>query len=116
MPPNDDIKRRLDDVERRLASIERDMDHKLTVAEHLSAQWIEFEATGDDTNIRAKTRFASRPAAVLIAEVRNLDNAEAPGALVAAWRWAEHGQIEIYNFTGLASGARYRVRLLVIGG
>jgi hypothetical protein len=103
-------------TEERLASIERDMDRRLTVEEHLYAQFLEFDATGDDTSIRVKTRFATRPKQVVCAEARNLDYPDAPGSTPIQWKWAENGQIEIYNFPGLASGVRYRVRLLVIGG
>jgi hypothetical protein len=109
MPPDDGTTRRLDDIE-------RDMDRKLTVAEHLYQQFLEFDATGDDTSIRVKTRFATRPKSVECVEARNLDFPDAPGSTPVQWKWAENGQIEIYNFAGLASGVRYRVRLLVIGG
>jgi hypothetical protein len=103
-------------TEARLAGIERDMDRKLTVAEHLYQQFLEFDATGDDTSIRIKTRFATRPKSVELAEARNLDAPDLPASTPIQWKWAENGQIEIYNFPGLASGVRYRVRLLVIGG
>jgi hypothetical protein len=103
-------------TEQRIASVERDMDRKLTVEEHLYQQFVEFDATGDDTDIRIKTRFQTRPKDVQLAEARNLDYPDAPGSTAIQWRWAENGQIEIYNFPGLASGVRYRVRLLVIGG
>jgi hypothetical protein len=103
-------------TETRLASIERDMDRKLTVAEHLNQQTVEFDATGDDTSIRIKTRFATRPIGVELLEARNLDAPDLPASTPIQWKWAERGQIEIYNFPGLASGVRYRVRLLVIGG
>jgi hypothetical protein len=103
-------------TESRLASIERDMDRKLTVKDHLYAEHVEFDATGDDTSIRVKTRFATRPASVVCVEARNLDNPGAPGSTPIQWKWAENGQIEIYNLVGLASGVKYRVRLRVDGG
>jgi hypothetical protein len=102
--------------EQRIADIERDMDRKLTVADHLYSQWLEFDATGDDTSIRVKTRFAARPKLVTCVEAQNLDYPDSPGSTPIQWRWAENGQIEIYNFVGLASGVKYRVRLRVDGG
>jgi hypothetical protein len=101
---------------KRLADIERDMERKLTVADHLYSQFLEFDATGDDTSIRIKTRFATRPKLVELAEARNLDAPDLPASTPIQWKWAEQGQIEIYNFVGLASGVRYRVRLRVDGG
>jgi hypothetical protein len=103
-------------TEQRIADIERDMDRKLTVAKHLYQELVEFDVTGDDTSVRVKTRFATRPKAVSCVDAQNLDYPDAPGSTAIQWRWAERGQIEIYNFPGLASGIRYRVRLLVIGG
>jgi hypothetical protein len=109
MPPDDGTARRLE-------SIEHDMDRKLTVEENLYAQFLEFDATGDDTSIRVKTRFATRPKQVVCAEARNLDYPDLPASTPIQWKWAEHGQIELYNLVGLASGVRYRLRLRVDGG
>jgi hypothetical protein len=103
-------------TESRLASIERDMDRRLTVADHLYAQYIEFDATGDDTSIRVKTRFKTPPAEVKCVQAQNLDNPGAPGSTPIQWKWAENGQIEIYNLVGLASGVKYRLLLRVDGG
>jgi hypothetical protein len=103
-------------TEQRVAEIERDMDRKLTVKEHLFADVVEFDATGDDTDIRIKTRFKAPVLGVVPLLVRNLDNPDAPGSTTVQMRWSEGGQIEAFNFPGLASGIRYRVRLLVIGG
>lgn len=82
----------------------------------LQFQVLEFEATGDDTEIRVQTRFQARPLGVVVLEARNLDDPDAPGAMLSpAWSWAG-GSVQIFNFAGLDASTRYRVRLLVIGG
>lgn len=110
--------------EKRIRDAERDLDRKITFAQHMHAQVVALDIKGGDTNVDKlldATRIKSPPLGVQCVEARNLDNYDDPGSLTGSVRWTYRttrpgeAYVRIHSFPGLTSGTRYRVTLLVLG-
>jgi hypothetical protein len=111
-------------IEERLASIERDLDRKLTLAEHLMVQVHEMTIDGGSVDLLVRidpTRIKGRPVEVRVAECRDATTGSAV-SLTGSLRWEYasatpgNASIRIPSIPGGVSGTPLFLRLVIGGG
>lgn len=103
-----------------LNSVVDALDRNLTINDNLNASEITIQFTAPASKaspIKTKTELNTNCIGTLITSVENLDNnneilASAP---FIQFNNSDDNQIQIYNVTGLTSGNRYRVRVILFG-
>lgn len=111
-------------IEERLADIERQLDRKLTLAEHLMVQVHEMTIDGGSTDLLVRlepTRIKGRPIEVRVAECRNASTGEAVSLTSSLpWEYASatpgNAAIRIPSIPGGVSGTPLFLRLVIGGG
>lgn len=95
------------------------LNGRLSVEDNLLMQFKEIEFVGESADVIVRTRFRRPVKGVTIQYIAD-ENGEAPAAAsYCEWEPTTDGNraaIKIRWITGLTSGDRYTVRLLVIGG
>ena len=94
------------------------LDGRLSVKDNLLMEWREIPFTGGDADVVVRTRFQQPVKGCSIQYAAREDGTAIATALHLDWAPATDGTkaaVKIRSITGLASGERHTLRLLVIG-
>jgi hypothetical protein len=112
-------------IEERVADVERDLDRKLTFADHFMGQIVKLpRVLGSTTNLDIRLdaeRIKERPLGAFVIEVRKVvsgDAAYISGSLPWSYVTPRPGAafLRIASLPGLDASTDYALTLLVVGG